>query len=134
MHHLLSEVSALHTELQQALPKIYDTQATQLQLSIINYLAEYPQQTVPKIAAFKKSSRQNIQVIINELLTLGIVTKKPNIQHKKSLIFELSSVGHAMHKQYQDAYLDFLDKLSLNITDEEMESSLSMLKKIKQIF
>ncbi len=118
--------------IQNILPTIYDTQASPLQTQLINHLGEYGEQTVPQIAAFRKSSRQNIQVVINELLTLGIVIRKVNPHHKRSVIYKLSSIGYDVFEHNKKAHTLFLGHLQELFSTEELDQAEKTLKKLNK--
>jgi DNA-binding MarR family transcriptional regulator len=132
LHSLLNSITQLNKKLSHALPIIHDTAASELQLSIIRHLATQDKQTVPQIAAARQSSRQNIQVVINELLSLGIVTKSINPKHKKSLNYELSTIGREIFKSYDANYQKFLSELSSVITTDEIKQTLLSVDKINK--
>ena len=118
--------------IQHILPTIYDTQASQLQTQLINHLGEHEDQTVPQIALFRKSSRQNIQVVINELLTLGIVIKKFNPHHKRSVIYKLSSIGYDIFQHNKKAHDSFLEAFQELFTPEELDQTEKILNKLNE--
>jgi len=130
---LFKTLEETHKTIQHILPTIYDTQASQLQTQLINHLGKHEDRTVPQIASFRKSSRQNIQVVINELLTLGIVIKKVNPNHKRSVIYKLSSIGYDIFQHNKKAHESFLGPLQEVFTSEELERAEKILNKLNEV-
>lgn len=133
---LLNLFKTLHEAqktIEKILPTIYDTQASQLQTELINHLGDYKEQTVPQIASFRNNSRQNIQVVINELLTLGIVIKKVNPNHKRSVIYKLSTIGDDIFQHNKKAHERFLGTLQEDFTLSELSETQRVLDKLNEV-
>jgi len=130
---LLESLEQSYLSLQTLSSSIYDTQANPLQTEIINYLGENENQTVPQISHFKQCSRQNIQIVINELLTLGIIIKKTNPRHQRSVIYKLSNIGYIVFKHNKKAHDSFLGELSTNFDSQELQSATKTLNKLNEV-
>lgn len=130
---LLKTLEETQKTIQNILPAMYDTQASPLQTQLINHLGQYKEQTVPQIAAFRNSSRQNIQVAINELLTLGIVIKNVNPLHKRSVIYKLTHIGYDIFQHNKKAHDSFLGPLQKIFSDKELDSARSVLDKLNEV-
>jgi len=129
---LICTLEETQKRLQNILPSIYDTNATQLQTQLINHLGKTNEQTVPQIATAQQSSRQNIQVVINELLTLGIVIKKVNPNHKRSVIYKLSSIGFDIYKHNKKAHDSFIGGISPLFKEDELYETQRVLEKLNE--
>ena len=129
---LLSSLEQTQKSLHHILPAVYDTQATQLQTQLIKHLGQTKEHTVPQIALAQQSSRQNIQVVMNELLTLGIVIKKINPNHKRSVIYQLSSIGYDIYKHNKKAHDSFLGGISPLFTQDELLITQKVLEKLNE--
>jgi DNA-binding MarR family transcriptional regulator len=63
------------------------------ELSVLQLLGRTGRQTVPQIARYRMTSRQNIQVTINRLMAQGWVEGISNPAHKRSVLFQLTPNG-----------------------------------------
>lgn len=124
---LLKEVQLVHNAIQALHPTLYDTQATTLQTTVMQLLGQHTKLTVPDIARLHQSSRQNIQVVINELITLGIVTTLSNPKHKTSKLYTLTTVGQEIYKRNQQAFHNFISSLDI---EGDYDAALALLQKL----
>lgn len=123
----IDTLSLLYRELQQHMGSVYNTQATPLQVELVNYIGEHPDSTVPQIAKARHTSRQNIQVVVNELLTLGILTKQVNPRHKRSYTYRLSRTGTELFGYQQEALVNFLQPLAEHLPQAQLSTSTDLL-------
>src|SRR6266436_1557435 len=84
---LLAEVAALANRLKQA-SWFGDSKGQLLAgaANVLQILARSGSQTVPQIARARATSRQNIQVVVNRLVTVGYVEAVQNPAHKRSML------------------------------------------------
>ena len=61
--------------------------------SILESLARKEPLSVPQMARERSVSRQNVQVIINDLLEEGLVETRDNPAHKRSVLIQRSAAG-----------------------------------------
>ncbi len=126
---LLKRIQTLHADLEALRPTLYDSDANALQTTLIHLLGEHKKLTVPKLAKLHQSSRQNIQVVMNELLTLGIVTTVTNPKHKSSKLFTLTTVGEAILEHNHKAYEAFLSQMDI---EGDYDAALTLLEKLSK--
>lgn len=124
----LIRTTAKTLELQQS--DLYDTLATPLQTGLINLLGNEGALTAVQVAKARQSSRQNVQVVLNELLTLGIVSSQTNPRHKRSVYYKLSSTGEAIYAHNHEAYDKYLKVLGQSLSEQEVHESVEVLKKL----
>src|SRR5436190_22545756 len=79
---LLAEVAALALRLQQA-TRFADPKGQLLAgaANVLQLLAQSGPQTVPQIAMARGTSRQNIQIVVNRLVTVGYLEAVQNPAH-----------------------------------------------------
>lgn len=76
--------------------------------AVLEFLRRDGEHTVSAIARARSVSRQHIQVVVNELLDLGLVERIDNPQHRSAPLIRLTPVGEArideMHRRERDAF------------------------------
>jgi DNA-binding MarR family transcriptional regulator len=82
-HRLANATDALH----------FDLGVSAAQRAVLEALASAGATTVPALARRKGVTRQHIQVLANQLRALGLVEDRPNPDHKRSSLLELSAAG-----------------------------------------
>ena len=85
-------------------------------------------QTVPKIAHEKSVSRQNIQVIVNDLLALELIESVENPAHKRSALIQLTSKGKALFESIQEKEASLLKTMEKKFSKKELTTTLNTLK------
>jgi DNA-binding MarR family transcriptional regulator len=85
--------------------------------------------TVPAIARAKEVSRQHVQVIVNELLEAGLVSKQANPAHARSDLIALTRKGEGVFRKVTEREARLLPELhrelrglSLSATADTLES------------
>lgn len=86
--------------------------------------------TVPEIGRQRSTSRQNIQILVDKLAESGHVELVPNPAHKRSALVRLTARGKDWLQSTEPEYLGFLSTIEAELTPEEIESGLSVLRKI----
>jgi DNA-binding MarR family transcriptional regulator len=82
-HRLASATDALHSDLG----------VSAAQRAVLEALASAGATTVPALARRKGVTRQHIQVLANQLVAAGLVQARPNPDHQRSSLLELSAAG-----------------------------------------
>jgi DNA-binding MarR family transcriptional regulator len=91
-------------------------------------------QTVPQIARSRPTSRQHIQVLVNRLLELGLVELIDNPAHKRSRLVSLTPAGRKRIQAMSKREAALLQKLSIDISEKNLNSSARTLKKLREVF
>ena len=89
-------------------------------------------QTVPGIARQRRSSRQNIQVVVNRLKRAGLVELEGNPAHRRSALVRLTEKGKAALRQIQQAENKRLVSLLLQLPEEDLAPTVRVLSQIRR--
>lgn len=87
-------------------------------------------QTVPSIARKRSTSRQNIQVQVDDLHAAGLVELLSNPDHKRSVLVSLSDVGRARFREIRAREAEFLSLLALEVEGIELRAAASTLRAV----
>lgn len=77
-------------------------------------------QTVPAMARARPVARQHIQVLVNDLLDMGLVETLPNAAHKRSPLIGLTPAGKRRFAEIRQAERELLKAIKLPFTRKEM--------------
>jgi len=99
--------------------------------SILKSLEAEGPRTVPVLAYGRASSRQNIQILVNRLERMGFVESRPNPAHEKSVLIRITKRGSAALKQSEQDELDLFEKLSAELTVEQIQSGLEIVQRLR---
>jgi len=89
--------------------------------------------TVPDIARERSTSRQNIQILVDKLEAVGRVESVPNPAHKRSDLVRLTSEGTRWLMANEPGYRHFLSHIEAELPQSEIQSGLSVLRRIHQL-
>jgi len=98
------------------------------QRAVLEFLYLKQPQTVPKIAHEKSVSRQHIQVIVNDLLTLELIESVENPAHKRSALIQLTSKGKALFESIQEKEASLLKTMAQKFSQKDLTTTLNTLK------
>ena len=101
---------------------------------VLRTLAADGPQTVPQVARTRPTSRQHIQVLVNRLLELGLVTLVDNPAHQRSRLVSLTPAGKKRIEAMSRREAVLLKKLSIDISEKTLHSSARTLKKLREVF
>lgn len=89
--------------------------------------------TAPQIADRMGVTRQGAQKQLNLLLTEGLISKKTNPDHKRSPFYQLTETGDALYQQIAAKWQKHTESIGQEISPDEQELVLKVLKKIHQL-
>ncbi len=98
---------------------------------VLQALGNEGPQTVPGIARQRRSSRQNIQVVVNRLKNAGLVETDGNPAHKRSALVRLNEKGKTVFRQIQQAETGRLRSLLEQIPEEDLAPTMRVLSQIR---
>jgi DNA-binding MarR family transcriptional regulator len=98
------------------------------QRAVLEFLYQEKPQTVPQIAQERSVSRQHIQTVVNQLLTLGLIASSENPAHKRSSLIQLTRRGQNRFRSIQEREADFLETLAREFSREELTTTVNTLK------
>lgn len=87
---------------------------------VLESLTTQGAQTVPALARARPVARQHIQVLVNDLVTLGFVETRPNPAHKRSPLIALTAAGARRFEAIRRAESELLKSLHLSLSRAEL--------------
>ena len=87
--------------------------------------------TVAQIARRMGLSRQGVQRIVNDLMKIGLVKAKSNIDHKRSPLISISDEGEKAMQKVNQAQIVWVNQLSKGLKKQDINQSLELLETIR---
>lgn len=88
--------------------------------------------TVPQIARRRGLSRQGVQRIVNDLLKLGLLMQKTNIDHKSAPLISMSEEGQKAMGQINVAKISRANQMSVGLSERALQQTLKVLRSIRE--
>lgn len=95
--------------------------------AVLERLADAGPLTVPQIARSLWIARQGVQKIVDEAKTLELVGARPNPQHKRSYLIELTERGHAVYDRIRADELVRLESLATGLDPSDIDAAIRVL-------
>lgn len=99
---------------------------------VLQALAAGGPHTVPEVARERRTSRQNIQVVVNRLKKAGLVEMESNPAHKRSSLVRLTGKGKAAFGLIQETESERLESLLAQIQEEDLACARRVLSQLCQ--
>ena len=87
-------------------------------------------QTVPQIARSMGLTRQAVQRLVDAMREDDLLSFQDNPGHKRAKLISLSEFGKTVYSKLDDKQAQWASKSALNINKAELETTLSVLKRI----
>ncbi len=100
------------------------------QRALLEFLHQQQPQTVPRIAREKSVSRQHIQSVANELLSLGLISSTRNPDHKRSHHLRLTTEGKSLYESIRKKETRLLKHMEKIFWQEELATTIETLRSI----
>lgn len=100
--------------------------------AVMESLAEGGEQTVPQVARLKAVSRQHIQVNVDALAHMHLVTFRDNPGHQRSPFVALTPKGRTTFATMRRQEGGVLEQVATGFTAEELKRASDTLTKLKQ--
>jgi DNA-binding MarR family transcriptional regulator len=101
---------------------------------ILRRLNKLGEQTVPQMARDRSVSRQNVQMLVNQLAEDGYVEFVKNPAHKRSPFVRLTAAGkkavEAMNRREEKLF----SKTGIGVSDETMREAAETLSLVRSFF
>jgi DNA-binding MarR family transcriptional regulator len=101
--------------------------------NLLQSLAHHGSQTVPQLARARSTSRQNIQVLMNRLDSMGHVEFLANPAHKRSDLIHLTEQGRTRLSTATQREANFLAPLLSHVSEEEILAATALLSRVRQL-
>ncbi len=130
---LFAEVKALANELRKPTsPLRPDRGPATSGRNVLQILARHGPRTVPQVARQIKTSRQNVQVLVNRLQTQGLVEFTANPAHKRSDLVRLTASGQAQAAAVDEREVKLRENLPSGVSEVEVLSAAALLNMLRE--
>jgi DNA-binding MarR family transcriptional regulator len=89
-------------------------------------------QPVASIARDLRINRQNVQRIVNDLVTDGLVKLEPNPYHQRAQLVVLTGKGRRAFDAAMELQIQWANKLTLGLTSEDIAAAHLVVAKLQQ--
>lgn len=101
------------------------------QRAILEFLDQHQPQTVSNMAREKTVSRQHIQTVVNDLLSLKLVQTQENPAHKRSPLIRMTEKGDKLFKKIIQSELKVLDGMADEFSEKNIATSIRTLAAVR---
>jgi len=109
------------------------TEINSSQRAILEFLYQRQPHSVPQIAQSLSVSRQHVQVIVNDLVELGLVRCLENPAHKRSPLIEAMTEGITLFESIQQKEAEILQQFQQQLPEKEILSALKTLESLDRL-
>lgn len=100
------------------------------QRAVLEFLHQHQPQTVSNMARERTVSRQHIQTVVNDLLSLNLVQSKENPAHKRSPLISITNQGKKLFKQITQKEKKVLEAMATEFNEKNIATSIRTLNAI----
>ncbi len=94
---------------------------------VLSHLQIQGDATVPALARTLGTGRQHVQRVVNELLALGLLERRENPAHKKSLLIALTDEGCDNLDRIEREKKGLLENMTEGLTDDDLQCCLEVM-------
>lgn len=87
--------------------------------------------TVSQIARRMGLSRQGVQRIVNDLVSLGMIEAAKNLDHKRAPLISLTNNGAKVMIQIDKAQIAWVNEVSDGLSERQLNQSIKLVQKIR---
>ena len=102
--------------------------------AVLELLSQRGDSTVPEIARQMSVERQYIQLVVNDLIKLCLVSKIPNPSHKRSLLIKLTPEGLTNLDNILAREEENIKKVSKSLSKSDIETALRVMQHMTENF
>lgn len=102
--------------------------------SILRQLNKVGEQTVPQMARERSVSRQNVQMLVNQLADNGYVEFVENPAHKRSPFLRLTASGKKAVEVMNRREDKLFSKTGVGVSDDRMREAAEILHQLRSFF
>lgn len=100
------------------------------QRAVLEFLDQHQPQTVSNMAREKTVSRQHIQTLVNDLLSLKLVKSQENPAHKRSPLISMTGEGKKLFKKITQKEIKVLGAMAGEFNEKNITTSIRTLNAI----
>ena len=101
---------------------------------ILRQLNKLSEQTVPQMARDRSVSRQNVQMLVNQLADDGFVEFVENPAHKRSPFVRLTTAGKKAVEAMNRREDKLISKNGVGVSDDRMREAARTLSQVRSFF
>lgn len=101
---------------------------------ILRQLNKHGEQTVPQMARDRSVSRQNVQMVVNQLAESGFVEFVENPAHKRSPFVRLTVAGKKAVETMNRREDKLISKTGIGVSDDQMREAAETLNQVRSFF
>lgn len=95
--------------------------------AVLERLYDAGPQTVPAIARSLLVTRQGVQALVDEARRLGHVETRPNPQHRRSHLIELTARGRTSYERLHEREIATLDRIAARLDPLDVQACVRVL-------
>jgi DNA-binding MarR family transcriptional regulator len=99
--------------------------------ALLQFIERTGPHTVPQVARARATSRQNIQMLVNQLEALGLMEFIANPAHKRSDLLRITPDGRALLNRATEREAKFLAPLLSHAREADVVAAAELLQKIR---
>jgi len=107
-----------------------DDELTAAERAVMEFLYPDEKLSVPGIAGKYQTSRQHIQVTVNELLSKDLIQAQVNPRHKRSPLLRLSAPGRETFAEIRRNETALVTKLFADLNPQDIEVTRRVLQSL----
>lgn len=88
--------------------------------------------TVAQIARRMGLARQGVQRIVNDLVDLGLVTLKPNLDHKRAPLVALTKTGKEIMEEVNTVQAEWVNELTKGFSEQQISEALNLMATVRK--
>jgi DNA-binding MarR family transcriptional regulator len=130
---LIEEAIAVHLQLQILTQELHGhSELSRACRGILRHLYRLGPRTVPQLARGRPVSRQNVLMLVNRLISDGLVESIRNPEHKRSYLVRLTSRGKTLLEEMWSAETALLNSLDLHLPNEDLRAATKVLHQLRE--
>ncbi|VDG17817.1 MarR family winged helix-turn-helix transcriptional regulator [Lactiplantibacillus mudanjiangensis] len=108
---------------------IQDLNLTTGQADALKYFADHPNQTIAMFKDYQEITHQTARVIVQHLVTLGVVTLAPNPNDGRAKLVVVTPLGLTKRAQLNEHGWRTSEELFAGFTAEEQQQFLALVRR-----
>ena len=101
---------------------------------ILRGLARYGPQSVPALARARSVTRQNVQPVVDALVSEGLAVAVANPRHRRSPLFAITARGSALVGQMDDNDARVLAAVGAGLSAADLATTSRTLRRVRERF
>ncbi len=135
LYDLIRLVRPLYKSLEASVAlKLAPTGLSVSQRAVLELVLDHGPLTVPALARHLIAPRQFIQRIVNELRATGLVERRRNTAHKRSVLIALTPAGSAAITSVKQREADVMEPIARDLDAAEVETAKAVMAAVALAF